>query len=152
MALAAAFALFQNESAHAAKGDRLGEGPSAQASLADGDSVLRFPEALEGIWTVDENACADLTAVDAAPSGSAVALYRGLMEVPGLQCQIYRGVPLPGGGQRASVRCVEDTGFESVTTVDVRPVGGIGLQLTIASADSIIYRFCRPIGRALPSK
>ncbi len=156
-ALSLIFSPFAAAPVNASKGDRLPRSQSANQALDaaphEGRYEIRFSPSYNGLWTYDPPTCDALTNIDSAPSGSAIALFRGLLEVPGLQCQIYRSTFTDNGErQTADMRCIDDTEVESVTSVTVTPADGDKLRrisVKIASSQPQIFEFCREITKPL---
>lgn len=137
--------------AEAAKGDRKA-GAIRTSPLLDGRVLdLRFAEFAQGIWASDGATCDALTAIDRGAPGSAIAIFRGLLETPSQICQVYGAQQGASGSQRAAMNCRLDNGGESLGLVTVRPRGSSGLSVQDGEHPPVYYRFCRAIPQVIQS-
>lgn len=129
----------------AAKGDRK-SGAIRTSPLLEGRVLdLRFADFAQGIWAADRATCDGLTAIDRGVPGSAIAIFRGLLETPSQICQVYGAEQGASGSQRAAMNCRLDSGGESLGLVTVRPRGPAGLSVQDGEHPPVYYRYCRAI-------
>lgn len=131
--------------AEAAKGDLRAEVPRSSPLLEGRSLDLRFAEFAQGIWTKEPADCQDLTTIDRAKPGTAIAIYRGLYETPAEICQVYGAEQRSSRSQRAAMSCHLVGGGYSLGLVTVRPIGSAGLSVQDGKHPPAHYQFCRAI-------
>ncbi|MDN3721428.1 hypothetical protein QW131_25250 [Roseibium salinum] len=138
-------------SASAGKGDLKANVPRS-APLLEGKALdLRFAKFAQGIWVSDLDHCPG-PRIDQSPSGTTVAIYRGLLETPDKICQVYGAEKDAGRTQRAAINCLLDSGNEAIELVTVRPRGGrMCSWCRKAKKPPAEFRFCKQITPILQS-
>ncbi|MCX2724566.1 hypothetical protein [Roseibium salinum] len=137
-------------SASAGKGDLKANVPRS-APLLEGKALdLRFAKFAQGIWVSDLDHCPG-PRIDQSPSGTTVAIYRGLLETPDKICQVYGAEKDAGRTQRAAINCLLDSGNEAIELVTVRPRGTNVLMVQEGEKPPAEFRFCKQITPILQS-
>ncbi|WP_298985801.1 hypothetical protein [uncultured Roseibium sp.] len=137
--------------AHAGKGDRLFQVPKSAPLLQGKTLDLRFAEFAQGIWVRELENC-PVPRVDRSEPGSALVIYRGLLETPGRICQVYGAERSGRMTQRAAINCLSNDGGESIELVTVQPRGSDGLLVQEGEKVPVHFRFCRKIIPILQSQ
>ncbi|WP_421980846.1 hypothetical protein [Roseibium sp.] len=128
----------------AAKGDLKVQVPRSAPLLQGRTLELRFADFAQGIWVRDPGDCPP-PSIDRSAPGSALAIYRGLWEMPDRICQVY-GAELGGRDtQRAAINCLLNNGAESIELVTVQPRGTGGLMVQEGERPPVHFRFCEKI-------
>jgi len=128
----------------AAKGDLKVQVPKSAPLLQGRTLDLRFADFAQGIWVRDLSDCPP-PSIDRSAPGSALAIYRGLWEMPDRICQVY-GAELGGRDtQRAAINCLLNSGAESIELVTVQPRGTGGLLVQEGERAPVQFRFCEKI-------
>lgn len=133
-------------SALASKGDRI-SGVRKSAPLLERKVLdLRFATFAQGIWTRDTKTCSALETIDQAPPGSAIAVFRGLLETPGRICLLY-GAERGGvkKSQRAALNCGLNSGEETLSLVTLSGRGNQTLIVQDGEHPAESFKFCRTI-------
>ncbi|WP_420412607.1 hypothetical protein [Roseibium sp.] len=146
LALTAAF----SAPAVAGKGDRKLSVPRSAPLLKGKTLDLRFAEFAQGIWVRDLSNC-PAPRIDRNAPGSAIAIYRGLLETPGRICQVYGAEKDKLRTQRAAINCLLNDGGEAIELVTVQPRGTNGLMVQEGERPPVHFRFCEAIQPVLQS-
>ncbi len=149
-ALLAAFFVLVGGPALAGKGDLIFQVPKAAPLLQGRTLDLRFADFAQGIWVRDLEQC-PAPRIDRSPPGSALAIYRGLLETPGRICQVYGAEQSGIRTQRAAINCQLIDGAEVIELVTVQPRGTRGLLVQEGEKPPVHFRFCEKIVPILQS-
>lgn len=142
--LLAALLALPSTTGFAAKGDLKVQVPRSAPLLQGRTLELRFADFAQGIWVRDPGDCPP-PSIDRSAPGSALAIYRGLWEMPDRICQVY-GAELGGRDtQRAAINCLLNNGAESIELVTVQPRGTAGLMVQEGERPPVHFRFCEKI-------
>lgn len=142
--LLAALLALPSTAGFAAKGDLKVQVPRSAPLLQGRTLELRFADFAQGIWVRDPGDCPP-PSIDRSAPGSALAIYRGLWEMPDRICQVY-GAELGGRDtQRAAINCLLNNGAESIELVTVQPRGTGGLMVQEGERPPVHFRFCEKI-------
>ncbi len=128
----------------AGKGDLLFQVPKSAPLLQGKTLDLRFADFAQGIWVRDLETC-PVQHIDRGAPGSAIAIYRGLLETPGRICQVYGAEKSGRKTQRAAIHCLLDDGGEEIELVTVQPRGTQGLMVQQGEKPTVHFRFCQKI-------
>ncbi len=131
-------------SAYAGKGDLMFEVPKSAPLLQGKMLDLRFAEFAQGIWVRDPTQC-PAPRIDRSDPGTALAIYRGLLETPGRICQVYGAEKAGMHRQRAAISCLLTDGGEAIELVTVTPRGTQGLMVQEGEKPPVHFRFCEKI-------
>ncbi|MBG6154043.1 MAG: hypothetical protein RIE06_08315 [Roseibium album] len=130
--------------AFAAKGDLKVQVPRSAPLLKGRTLDLRFADFAQGIWVRDLEDC-PAKRIDRSAPGSALAIYRGLWEMPDRICQVYGAELGRRDTQRAAINCLLNNGAESIELVTVQPRGTNGLIVQEGERPPVHFRFCEQI-------
>lgn len=142
--LLAALVLCLPNTAFAAKGDLKIKLPRSAPLLKGRTLDLRFADFAQGIWVRDLADC-PAKRIDQSAPGSALAIYRGLWEMPDRICQVYGAELGRRDTQRAAINCLLNNGAESIELVTVQPRGSNGLTVQEGERPPVHFRFCEQI-------
>ncbi len=131
--------------AHAGKGDRVLSVPRGSPILERKVLDLRFADFAQGIWASDVPTCQRLEAIDAADDGTAVAVFRGLIETPDRICLVYGAETGSVNSQRAALNCDLESGEEALGLITLRRSGKEGLLIQDGTHEPRYFQFCKPI-------
>jgi hypothetical protein len=134
----------------AGKGDLIFQVPKSAPLLQGRMLDLRFADFAQGIWVSDPDVC-PTRRIDRSPPGSAIAIYRGLLETPGRICQVYGAEQSGKRTQRAAINCQLTSGAEVIELVTVQTRGTLGLVVQEGERAPVHFRFCESIVPILQS-
>ncbi|MCK7613940.1 hypothetical protein [Roseibium sediminicola] len=150
IALAAGLLATASGAALAGKGDLMFEVPKSAPLLQGRMLDLRFADFAQGIWVRDLDQC-PAPRIDRSDPGSTLAIYRGLLEMPGRICQVYGAEKAGKSTQRAAISCLLTDGGEAIELVTVSPRGTKGLMVQEGEKPPVHFRFCEKIEPILQS-
>jgi len=130
--------------AFAEKGDLKFEVPRSAPLLQGKTLDLRFAKFAQGIWVTDSGLC-PAPNIDRSLPGTTLAIYRGLLEMPGRICQVYGAEKAGGKTQRAAINCLLTDGGEAIELVTVQPRGTNVLMMQEGERPPVRFRFCEKI-------
>lgn len=143
-------AAFPAGPAVAGKGDRKTSVPRSAPLLKGKTLDLRFADFAQGVWVRDLSNC-PAERIDRNAPGSAIAIYRGLLETPGRICQVYGAEKDKLRTQRAAINCLLNDGGDAIELVTVQPRGTNGLMVQEGERPPVHFRFCEAIIPVLQS-